>query len=63
MPERLHKTGGELKIPVPDTIQLGAILAYTAFLAGREINNLRVLNTREYSDSPASTNFKTFCNQ
>ncbi len=31
------------------------ILAYTALLAGREINNLRIFNMREYFDSPAST--------
>jgi hypothetical protein len=42
---------------VPDTFQLGAILAYTAFLAGREINNLRVFNTPEYSDSPRLHHF------
>jgi hypothetical protein len=37
---------------VPDTFQLGAILSYTAFLASRKINRLRVFNTPEYSNSP-----------
>ena len=37
---------------VPDTFQLGAILSYTAFLASRKINKLRVFNTPEYSNSP-----------
>jgi len=37
---------------VPDTFQLGAILSFTAFLAGRKINKLRVFNTPEYSSSP-----------
>jgi hypothetical protein len=37
---------------VPDTFQLGAILSYRAFLAGRKINNLRVSNNAEYSNSP-----------
>jgi len=36
---------------VPDTFQLGAILQYRAFLASQVFNNLRVFNTREYSDS------------
>lgn len=43
---------GDLKSRVPDTCQLGAILAYTAFLAGRVFYKLRVFNSREYSDSP-----------
>jgi len=41
-----------MKTRVPDTFQLGAILSYTAFLAGRKINNLRVFNIPEYSNSP-----------
>jgi hypothetical protein len=40
------------KSGVPDTFQLAAILSYTAFLAGRKINKLRVFKTGEYSDSP-----------
>jgi hypothetical protein len=39
------------KSRVPDTFQLGAISWYCAFLAGREISNLRVFNRSEYSDS------------
>ncbi len=35
--------------------QLGAISAFLALLAPHEINKFRVFNTREYSDSPAST--------
>ena len=37
---------------VPDTFQLGAILEYAAFLAGRKTNNLRLFNRLEHSDSP-----------
>jgi hypothetical protein len=51
------KLAGELKTRVPDTFQLGAISWYCAFSAGREINNLRVFNTREYSDSPRLQDF------
>jgi hypothetical protein len=60
-------TGGRLRMPewrhgfifcyrhVPDTFQLGAILEYSAYLAGREINNLRVFNKRNIPTPPAST--------
>jgi hypothetical protein len=37
---------------VPDTVQLGAISPFSAFLASLKISNLRVFNIREYSDSP-----------
>ncbi len=37
--------------------QLAAILPFPAFLASRKINNLRVFNTAEYSDSPTSSIF------
>src|ERR1700746_2839879 len=40
---------------VPDMFQLGAILSGSAFLACRKINNLRVFNTPEYSDSPPAS--------
>src|SRR5438552_1912323 len=36
---------------VPDTFQLGAIWQFSAFVASRKINNLRVFNRLEYSDS------------
>src|SRR6266404_524690 len=45
------------KSHVPDTFQLGAISWYCAFLEGREINNLRVSNTRESPDSPRLHHF------
>ena len=37
---------------VPDTFQLGAISPCPAFLASRKINNLRVFNPPQYSNSP-----------
>jgi hypothetical protein len=40
------------KSRVPDTFQLGAISAATAFSASRFFDNLRIFNGREYSDSP-----------
>jgi hypothetical protein len=40
------------KSRVPDTFQLDAILPFSAFVAPRKINNLRVFNNSEYSDSP-----------
>jgi len=46
---------GQRKSRVPDTFQLGAISNARAFLTGRKINNLCVLNNPEYSDSRAST--------
>jgi len=48
----ITELASELKIRVPDTFQLGAILPFFAFLASRKINKLRVFNTSEYSDSP-----------
>jgi hypothetical protein len=39
------------KSRVPDTFQLSAILPLSAFWASREISNIRVFNTHEYSDS------------
>jgi hypothetical protein len=51
--EKLHKNCQENRKPrVPDTFQLGAILTCSAFLASRKVNNLRVFNNPEYSDSP-----------
>jgi hypothetical protein len=40
------------KTRVPVTFQLGAISPCSAFLACGKINNLRVFNTPEYSNSP-----------
>jgi hypothetical protein len=45
---------------VPDTFQLGAILPFCAFLAARKMNNLRVFNGPEHSDSPRLHHTKAF---
>ena len=50
--QRIKFLMGQRKSRVPDTFQLGAIPDARAFLACRKINNLRVFNTSEYSDSP-----------
>ena len=50
--QRIKILMGQRKSRVPDTFQLGAIPDARAFLACRRINNLRVFNTSEYSDSP-----------
>ena len=47
-----------MKPYVPDTFQLGAIFACSAFLAFRKINKLRIFNTPEYSNSPRLHHFK-----
>jgi hypothetical protein len=47
----ITELASEPRIRVPDTFQLGAILPFSAFLASRKINKLRVFNNREYSDS------------
>jgi hypothetical protein len=48
-----HEIGQRAENPhVPDTFQLGAIPDARAFLACRRINNLRVFDKPEYSDSP-----------
>ncbi len=47
-----------MKIRVPDTFQLGAILPFPTFLASRKINNLRVFNNPEYSDSSRLHHFR-----
>jgi hypothetical protein len=52
MQKHPYRTPRKVKTRVPDTLQLGAILPCSAFLASRKINKLRVFNTREYSDSP-----------
>ena len=41
---------------VPDTVQLGAISPFPAFLTVLKLSNLRVLNTVIVPTSPASTN-------
>lgn len=51
-----HEIGSGLKIRVPDTFQLCAILPFSAFFASRRINNLRVFNERNIPTPPASTN-------
>ncbi len=56
----ITELASELKIRVPDTFQLGAILPFFAFLASRKINKLRVFNTSEYSDSPRLHDLKVF---
>jgi len=48
----LEKFPEFVEFRVPDTFQLGAISAATAFSASRFFNNLRVFNAHEYSDSP-----------
>lgn len=45
---------------VPDTFQLSAISQFSAFLACRKINKLRVFNTRQYSDSPRLQDHNSF---
>jgi hypothetical protein len=40
---------------VPDTFQLGIILRFSGFRSHRIFSKLRIINTLEYSDSPAAT--------